>query len=72
MRTAKFLLSVVACAVCISSAVAFADQMNDGDEDFKPTTRQDDDRLPAVLPGGIFLDGREGGGRPGPLGGERP
>ena len=50
-----FLFSSFVIAVVAACGVAFADQgdTNDGspDTDDKPTTRQDDDRLPPVLPG---------------------
>lgn len=51
MRTAKFFLSVVASAVCLCSMSAQADQVDDDGDGSQPTTRQDDDRLPPVLPG---------------------
>jgi len=51
----------VICSICVMVAVVaapgfvFADQSDSGesvpDADDKPTTRQDDDRLPPVLPG---------------------
>ena len=49
------LLSVVAVVGFATSSLVFADQGDNGDdgndEQDKPTTRQDDDRLPPVLPG---------------------
>ncbi len=55
MARSVFLFSSVAIAVFAACGVAFADQgdTNDSstDTDDKPTTRQDDDRLPPVLPG---------------------
>ena len=50
-----FFFSVVALAFVAGTGVVFADQGDSGDSapdaDDKPTTRQDDDRLPPVLPG---------------------
>jgi len=50
-----FLLSSAVLALVAACGVAFADQGDTGDAsadtDDKPTTRQDDDRLPPVLPG---------------------
>ena len=51
MRTASLFLTVVASAVCVYTTHALADQVDDGSDNSQPTTRQDDDRLPAVLPG---------------------
>lgn len=49
------LLTVVAVVCFATSSLVFADQANNGDDGSddqdKPTTRQDDDRLPPVLPG---------------------
>jgi hypothetical protein len=49
------LLSSTAIALVAACGVAFADQGDSGDDSAdtndKPTTRQDDDRLPPVLPG---------------------
>lgn len=110
MNAARFFIGFLVLAVFAVSYTALADQVADDDQDSKPTTRQNDPRLPAVLPGeeivtetgqkmrvwssagpvpvnpmptpqqifgngtnggglGIIIDGREGGGRVGPLGG---
>lgn len=51
MRALRFLLSVVASSSCLLSLAAYADQVDDGGDSSQPTTRQDDPRLPPVLPG---------------------
>ena len=49
------LLTAVAVVCLATSSPVFADQADNGDDggddQDKPTTRQDDDRLPPVLPG---------------------
>jgi hypothetical protein len=110
MNACRLFFGFVALALCAVSSAALADQVGDDDQASKPTTRQNDPRLPAVLPGeeivtetgqkmrvwssagpvpvnpmptpqqifgngtngaglGIIVDGREGGGGLGPLGG---
>ena len=50
MNAARFFIGFV-FAVFAVSYTALADQVADDDQDSKPTTRQNDPRLPAVLPG---------------------